>query len=152
MGSRSDGRMGVHHSAVCHFGMQSTAVAHAARLSKHVNGLLALLVTDTAPCEKLQRTALDASDASRFMPMHAACCLVLPMIMAMPRMATMAVAAAAQSSSVPKRDVVWFGRLGLCSGGPEGQQGGRAAAYNRQRGHCFERSTRTIRQCGSCTQ
>ena len=53
MGSRSDGRMGVHHSAVCHFGMQSTAVAHAARLSKHVNGLPALLVTDTAPCEKL---------------------------------------------------------------------------------------------------
>jgi hypothetical protein len=61
--------MGVHHSAVCHFGMQSTAVAHAARLSKHVNGLPALLVTDTAPCEKLY-------SAGRF-PTHANACGML---------------------------------------------------------------------------
>ena len=74
MGSRSDGRMGVHHSAVCHFGMQSTAVAHAARLSKHVNGLLALLVTDTAPCEKLQ--TYSAGRFRRF-PMHADACGML---------------------------------------------------------------------------
>ena len=74
MGSGSDGRMGVHHSAVCHFGMQSTAVAHAARLSKHVNGLLALLVTDTAPCEKLQ--TYSAGRFRRF-PIHADACGML---------------------------------------------------------------------------